>query len=96
MPNSLATSEPMVLRPSDFNPPLQRKEPSLPGYWTLEEIAAELGISPRRVGYDITGYPQKNIQPILKAFKVTGTFFITEEDALEYIQSKRLSKRKKS
>jgi hypothetical protein len=94
MPNSLATSEPMVLRPEDFNPPLQRKEPSLPGYWTLEEIAAELGISTRRVGYDITGYPEKNIQPILKAFRVGRILFVTDKDALEYI--KRYRERKKS
>jgi hypothetical protein len=56
LPNSLATPEPMVLRPSDFEEPLQRKEPSLPGYWTLEEIAAELGLSPRRVGYDMAWF----------------------------------------
>jgi transcriptional antiterminator len=84
----------MVLRPSDFNPPLQRKEPSLPGYWTLEEIAAELGISTRRVGYDITGYPEKNIQPSLKAFRVGRILFVTDENALEYI--KRYRERKKS
>jgi hypothetical protein len=84
----------MVLRPSDFDPPLQRKEPSLPGYWTLEEIAAELGISTRRVGYDITGYPEKNIQPSLKAFRVGRILFVTDENALEYI--KRYRERKKS
>jgi hypothetical protein len=94
MPNSLTTPEPMVLRPSDFNPPLKRKEPSLPGYWTLEEIAAELDISPRRVGYDITGYPKKNIKPNLKAFRVGRILFITDENALEYI--KRYRERKKS
>jgi len=94
MPNTLTIPEPMVLRPSDFNPPLQRKEPSLPGYWTLEEIAAELGISTRRVGYDITGYPEKNIQPSLKAFRVGRILFVTDEDALDYI--KRYRERKKS
>jgi hypothetical protein len=94
MPNSLTLPEPMVLLPSDFNPPLQRKEPSLPGYWTLEEIAAELGISTRRVGYDITGYPEKNIQPSLKAFRVGRILFVTDENALEYI--KRYRERKKS
>jgi len=89
MPNSLTIPEPMVLHPSDFNPPLKRKEPSLPGYWTLEEIATELGISTRRVGYDITGYPEKNIQPNLKAFKIARIFFVTDEDASEYINRKR-------
>ncbi len=94
MPKSLTTSKPKVLSPEDFDPPLKRKEPSLPGYWTLEEIAAELDISPRRVGYDITGYPQKNIYPNLKAFKVGRIFFVTDENALEYIQ--RYRERKKS
>jgi hypothetical protein len=94
MPNPLPTPEPMVLRPEDFDPPLKRKEPSLPGYWTLEELAAELDISSRRVGYDITGYPQKNIKPNLKAFKVGRIFFVTDENALEYI--KRSRERKKS
>jgi hypothetical protein len=94
MPNSLTTPEPMVLRPSDFDPPLKRKEPRLPGYWTLEELAAELDLSPRRVGYDITGYPKKNIEPNLKAFRVGRILFITDENALEYI--KRYRERKKS
>lgn len=94
MPNPLATNEPMVRNPSDFDPPLQRKEPSLPGYWTLEEIAAELDISTRRVGYDVTGRPEKKIQPNLKAFKVGRILFVTDEDALEYI--KRYRERKKS
>lgn len=84
----------VTLKPEDFDPPLKRKEPSLPGYWTLEEIAAELDISPRRVGYDITGYPEKNIKPILKAFRVGRILFITDENALEYIR--RYRQRKKS
>lgn len=94
MHNPLATSELIVLQLSDFDPPLQRKEPSLPGYWTLEEIAAELGISTRRVGYDVTGRSEKNIQPNLKAFKVGRILFVTDKDALEYI--KRYRERKKS
>ncbi|ACK68467.1 hypothetical protein PCC8801_4559 (plasmid) [Rippkaea orientalis PCC 8801] len=94
MPKSLTTSEPNILRPEDFDPPLKRKEPSLPGYWTLKEIATELNISFRRVGYDITGYPQKNIEPSLKAFKVGPIFLVSDENALEYI--KRYRERKKS
>ena len=84
----------VTLKTSDFDPPLKRKEPSLPGYWTLEEIAAELDISTRRVGYDITGYPRRNIKPNLKAFRVGRILFITDENALEYI--KRYRERKKS
>ena len=94
MPNFLATPEPMVLLPSDFEEPLQRKEPSLPGYWTLEEIADEIGLSSRTVGYDVTGRPEKNIQPNLKAFRVGRILFVTDEDALDYI--KRYRERKKS
>ncbi len=93
MSNSLATPEPMVLRPEDFDPPLQRKEPNLPGYWTIEEIAAEIGLSTRRVGYDVTGYPKKKIEPSLRAFKVGRILFVADEEALKYI--KRWRERKK-
>ncbi len=94
MPKSLTTSETNILRPEDFDPPLKRKEPSLPGYWTLEEIATEVNLSTRRIGYDITGYPKKNIEPNLEAFKVGRILFISDENALEYI--KRHRERKKS
>ncbi len=94
MAKSLTTSENNILRPEDFDPPLKRQEPKLPGYWTLEEIATEINLSTRRVGYDITGYPQKKIKPNLKAFKVGHIFFISDENALKYI--KRYRERKKS
>ncbi|MGK7957207.1 MAG: DNA-binding protein [Crocosphaera sp.] len=94
MPKSLTTSENNILRPEDFDPPLRRQEPKLPGYWTIEEIATEVNLSTRRVGYDITGYPQKKIEPNLKAFKVGPIFLISDENALDYI--KRYRQRKKS
>lgn len=94
MPNSLATNEPLVRNPSDFDPPLKRKEPTVPFYWTLEEIASELGVTSRRVRYDITGYPARKIEPNLKAYKAGPIFLVPSEDALAYIQ--RFRERKKS
>ncbi len=92
---SLFTSpEPVVLKPEDFNPPLKRKEPSVPGYWTIDEIAAELGVTSRRVRYDITGLPSRKIEPNLKAYKVGHLFLVPDEAALDYIQ--RFRERKKS
>ena len=84
----------MALHPSDFDPPLKRKKPKLPGYWTVDEIAAELNLSTRTVSYDITGRPEKKIEPNLKAFKVGRIFLVSNENALEYI--KRYRERKKS
>lgn len=94
MPNSLTTSEPMVLCPEDFDPPLKRKEPNVPGYWTLDELAKEIGVSVRKIRYDITGYPEQNIKPNLKAYKAGRLFLVPDVAALEYIQ--RHQKRKKS
>ncbi|PSF30995.1 DNA-binding protein [Aphanothece hegewaldii CCALA 016] len=89
MPNSLATPEPMVLRPSDFDPPLKRKEPTIPGYWTIEEIANEIGVTPRRVRYDITGRPESNIEPSLDAYRIGKSLLVADPNALEYIQKWR-------
>ena len=84
----------MALHPDDFDPPLKRKEPTVPGYWTLEEMAAELNLSTRRIGYDITGYPPRKMKPNLKAYKAGTTFLVPDENALAYIQKYR--ERKKS
>ena len=46
MPDSQSTPEPMVLHPQDFDPPIKRKEPLIPGYWTIDELAAELEALP--------------------------------------------------
>ena len=89
MPNPLATPEPMVLHPQDFDPPLKRKEPTIPGYWTLEEIAAEIGMTSRKVQYDVLGRPKTGRKPFLKAYKVAQVFLVPDEDALEYIQRYR-------
>jgi hypothetical protein len=94
MPNSLTTPEPMVLRPENFDPPLKRKEPTVPGYWTLEEIAAEIGMTSRKVQYDVLGRPEIGLKPSLKAYKVAKVLLVPDKDALEYIQ--RYRNRKKS
>lgn len=91
---SLSAPEPMVLNPEYFDPPLKRKEPSVPYYWTLEEIATELGLTSRRVRYDITGYPARKIEPNLKAYKAGPLFLVPDADAIAYIQ--RYRQRKKS
>ena len=77
------------LKPEDFDPPLKRKEATVPYYWTMDEIANELGCSTRKVTYDITGRPQRNRPAILKAFKIGTAFLVPEEEALLYIQSQR-------
>ncbi len=94
MSNSLTTSEHNVVCPEDFDPPLKRKEASVPGYWTLDELAKEIGVSGRKIRYDITGYPEQNIKPNLKAYKAGRLFLVPDVAALEYIQ--RHQKRKKS
>ncbi|EAM48940.1 DNA-binding protein (plasmid) [Crocosphaera watsonii WH 8501] len=92
--NSLATSEYNVLRPEDFEPPLKRKEPTIPGYWTLEEIAAEIGMTSRKVQYDVLGRPKSGMKPSLKGYKVAKVLLVPDPDALEYI--KKYRNRKKS
>ena len=89
MPNSLTTSKPKVLHPKNFDPPLKRKEPTVPGYWTIDELAAELEYSIRKIQYDITGNPQRNTPPKLKAYKAGSIFLVPDEDALTYIKQHR-------
>lgn len=93
MPNSLTTLEHNVLRPSDFDPPLKRKEASVPGYWTLDELAEELGVSLRKVQYDVTGRPKVNRKPSLKAYKAGPTFLVADAHAFEYIKKYRECKK---
>lgn len=95
MSNSLTTSELMVLRPENFNPPLKRKEPTVPYYWTVDEIAEELGVTERKVQYDIKGNrPIKKNSPKLKAYKVGISFLVPDAEALEYIWNYRQKKKK--
>jgi hypothetical protein len=93
MPNSLATTEPMVRNPSDFDPPLKRIELTVPGYWTIDEIAAELGVTGRKVRYDVTGRPEHNLEPSLKAYKIGQSLLVPDADALDYIFKHRTRKK---
>jgi hypothetical protein len=89
---TLTLSQSLELQPDNFNPPLKRKEPAVPYYWTVDELAEELGVSARKVQMDITGYEKLGIQAKLKAIKVGSFFLITEQDALKYIQQQRKPK----
>ena len=79
----------VTLKPEDFDPPLKRIETTIPGYWTIDELAEEIGVSDRKVRYDITGYPEQSIEPNLKAYKAGRMFLVPENAALEYIQRHR-------
>ncbi len=95
----LAVDEPneVSLKPKDFDPPLKRKEATVPGYWTLDEIANELNISTRKIIYDIVGRPDVGLEPSLKTYKVYRIHLVQDDDALKYIERYRHQKsRKKS
>jgi hypothetical protein len=83
----LATdSRPTAITEKNFNPPLKRKEAAVPGYWTLEEIATEIGMTSRKVQYDVLGRPQIGHKPFLKAYKVAKVLLVPDKDAMEYIK----------
>ncbi len=93
--NALTTSAYNILRPEDFDPPLKRKEATIPGYWTVEEIAKELGVTTRKIQYDIKGNPQlKKSSPKLRAYRIKLAFLVPDPDALEYIWNYREEKKK--
>ncbi len=89
MPKSLTTSETNILRPEDFDPPLKRKEATVPGYWMIDELSAETGYSIRKIQYDITGNPQRKTPPKLKGYKAGSIFLVPDADALAYIKQYR-------
>jgi hypothetical protein len=83
----LATdSRPTAITDKDFNPPLKRQKAAVPGYWTLDEIATEIGMTSRKVQYDVLGRPQRGQKASLKAYKVASVLLVPDQDALEYIQ----------
>ncbi|PSF28490.1 DNA-binding protein [Aphanothece hegewaldii CCALA 016] len=86
---TLALSHPMTIKPEDFDPPLKRKDAAVPYYWTVDELAEELGVSARKVQMDITGYEKLKVQAKLKAIKAGSFFLIAEQDAFEYIRQQR-------
>ena len=63
---TLTLSQAIEIKPEDFEPPLKRKEALVPYYWTVEELAEELGISVRKVQMDITGYEKLGVQILHK------------------------------
>jgi hypothetical protein len=77
----------------ELDPPLKRGEPTIPYYWTVEELAAELGVTIRKVQYDITGSVQRKHLPCLNAYKVGNAFLVAEADAIQYIIKERLKKK---
>ncbi|MEB3308922.1 MAG: hypothetical protein VKJ02_01675 [Snowella sp.] len=86
----LATeSKPAVLTKKDFDPPLKREQAAVPGYWTLEEIAVEIGMTSRKVQYDVLGRPKIGLKPFLKAYKVAKVLLVPDDAALEYISRMR-------
>ena len=86
----LATdSRPTAITEKDFNLPLKRQQAAVPGYWTLEEIAKEIGMTSRKVRYDILGRPEIGLEPFLKAYKVSKLFLVPYNAALEYISKTR-------
>ena len=86
---TLTLSQAIEIKPDDFNPPLKRKQPAVPGYWTLKELAEELGISKRYVYYLITGNPKTRLPPQLQAYRADSAYLIAEQDALAYIKKSR-------
>jgi AraC-like DNA-binding protein len=86
-------SQPLEIQPDDFNPPLKRKEPAVPGYWTVDELAEELGVSVRYVHYLIKGNPKTRVKVRLKAYKASSVYLIADTDAIEYIKEVRSSKK---
>ena len=87
---TLILSQAIEIQPDDFDPPLKRKEPAVPGYWTIKELANELGVSTRYINYLITGNPKTRLPPQIKAYKADSSYLIAEQDALTYIQKNRL------
>jgi hypothetical protein len=87
-------SQSLEIQPDDFNPPLKRKEPAVPGYWTVEEIAEELGVSTRKVLYDITGNVKLRVRPKFKmAYKLGPYYLIPDNEAFEYLWKQHQSKK---
>lgn len=91
---TLALPHPMTLKPEDFEPPLKRKEAAVPYYWTIEELAEELGVSTRYVHYLIKGDLKRRIRIRLKAYNAGKSLLIADQDALQYLWEVRQSKKK--
>jgi len=82
-------SQAIEIKPEDFEPPLKRKEAAVPGYWTVDELAEELGVSVRYVHYLIKGNPKRRMYPQFKAYNAGTNLLVADADALPYIQKAR-------
>ena len=91
---TLAEASSMVISSDDFDPPLKRTEAAVPGYWTVEELANELGVSIRYVHYLIKGDPKNGIRIRLKAYNAGNSLLISDQDALQHLWNMRQSKKK--
>jgi|GEM_PF-6871175 len=90
---TLAEAPSVVISPDNFDPPLKRTIAAVPGYWTVEELANELGVTPRYVQYLIKGEPSKKIPARLKAYNAGPTFLVSDTEALNYLWYRRRSKK---
>ena len=89
-----ALSQAIEIKPEDFEPPLKRESASVPGYWTVEEMAEELGVSTRKVLYDITGNVKLRVRPKFKmAYKLGPYYLIPDNEAFEYLWKQHQSKK---
>jgi len=84
-----ANTSPKMIEASDFNPPLKRKEATVPGYWTIAEIASEISCSVAKVNRDVKGRPDRNLEPTLFARKAGPTYLIPDTHAYHYIAQYR-------
>ncbi|PSF34924.1 DNA-binding protein [Aphanothece hegewaldii CCALA 016] len=91
---TLALSDEMTIKPEDFDPPLKRKEAAVPYYWTVEELAEELGVSTRYVHYLIKGDLKRRIRVRLKAYNAGKSLLIPEQEALQYLWEIKQVKKK--
>ena len=89
---TLASTPRMALSPDDFSPPLKRTEPSVPGYWTVDELAEELQVSRRYIHYLISGNPKRGVRIRLKAYNAGKSLLIADQDALHHIFDVRTSR----
>jgi len=71
----------LSLTPEDFDPPLKREKAAIPYYWTVEELANELGVTIRKVQHDISGDTKTH----LFAYRSGNSYLVPESDALQYI-----------
>ena len=86
---TIAQASSMVITPDKFDPPLKRIEPTVPGYWTVDELAAELDVSRRFIQYCIKGDLRKKNPMYLKNYKVGISLLVPDAEALVFLWNMR-------